>query len=107
MPELSLQSRLDSLIALPFQRMEKRDRIRASCYLHARYKQISNEEMTNESFRKRLDVADNRSRKHEITYRSGPNFYVTLMCTPSAYASTSTLVILLLNSSYSPCSHPY
>jgi predicted HTH transcriptional regulator len=43
--------------AMPFDRMEKRDRIRA-CYLHACLKQVSNEEMTNESLRKRLDIPD-------------------------------------------------
>lgn len=43
--------------AMPLDRMEKRDRIRA-CYLHACLKQVSNEAMTNESLRKRLDIAD-------------------------------------------------
>lgn len=43
--------------AMPLDRMEKRDRIRA-CYLHACLKQVSNEEMTNETLRKRLDIAD-------------------------------------------------
>jgi ATP-dependent DNA helicase RecG len=43
--------------AMPLDRMEKRDRVRA-CYLHACLKQVSNEEMTNESLRKRLDIPD-------------------------------------------------
>jgi ATP-dependent DNA helicase RecG len=43
--------------AMPLDRMEKRDRIR-SCYLHACLKQVSNEEMTNETLRKRLNIAD-------------------------------------------------
>jgi ATP-dependent DNA helicase RecG len=43
--------------AMPLDRMDKRDRVRA-CYLHACLKQVSNEEMTNESLRKRLDISD-------------------------------------------------
>jgi len=43
--------------AMPLSDMEKRDRIRA-CYLHACLKRVSNEEMTNETFRKRLNIAD-------------------------------------------------
>ena len=43
--------------AMPLDRMEKRDRIRA-CYLHACLKQVSNEEMTNETLRKRLNIPD-------------------------------------------------
>lgn len=43
--------------AMPLDRMEKRDRVRA-CYLHACLKQVSNEEMTNETLRKRLNIPD-------------------------------------------------
>lgn len=43
--------------AMPLDQMDKRDRVRA-CYLHACLKQVSNEEMTNESLRKRLDISD-------------------------------------------------
>jgi len=43
--------------AISMDRMDKRDRIRA-CYLHACLKQVSNEEMTNESLRKRLNMED-------------------------------------------------
>lgn len=42
---------------MPLDRIAKRDRIRA-CYLHACLKQVSNEEMTNESLRTRLNIAD-------------------------------------------------
>lgn len=41
----------------PLDRMAKRDRVRA-CYLHACLKQVSNEAMTNESLRTRLNIAD-------------------------------------------------
>jgi predicted HTH transcriptional regulator len=43
--------------AVPLDRMEKRDRVRA-CYLHACLKQVSNEEMTNETLRNRLNIPD-------------------------------------------------
>jgi ATP-dependent DNA helicase RecG len=43
--------------AMPLDRMEKRDRIRA-CYLHACLKQVSNGTMTNESLRQRLNLPD-------------------------------------------------
>jgi len=43
--------------AMALDRMEKPDRIRA-CYLHACLKQVSNEEMTNETLRKRLNIPD-------------------------------------------------
>ncbi|HSI87143.1 MAG: ATP-binding protein [Candidatus Methylacidiphilales bacterium] len=43
--------------AVPLDKMEKRDRIRA-CYLHACLKQVSNEEMSNETLRKRLNIPD-------------------------------------------------
>jgi len=43
--------------AMPLQRMEKPDRIRA-CYLHACLKRVSNDVMTNESLRKRLDMPE-------------------------------------------------
>lgn len=41
--------------AMPLDRMEKPDRIRA-CYLHACLKQVSNEAMTNETLRTRLNI---------------------------------------------------
>jgi predicted HTH transcriptional regulator len=41
--------------AMPHDRMEKPDRIRA-CYLHACLKQVSNEAMTNETLRTRLNI---------------------------------------------------
>lgn len=43
--------------SMPLQRMEKPDRIRA-CYLHACLKRVSNDVMTNESLRKRLDMPE-------------------------------------------------
>lgn len=43
--------------AVPLDRMDKPDRVRA-CYLHACLKQVSNEEMTNESLRTRLNIPD-------------------------------------------------
>jgi predicted HTH transcriptional regulator len=43
--------------AMPLDRMEKPDRIRA-CYLHACLKQVSNEAMTNETLRTRLNIPD-------------------------------------------------
>lgn len=43
--------------AMPLDQMEKRDRTRA-CYLHACLKQVSNEQMTNETLRKRLGISD-------------------------------------------------
>jgi len=41
--------------AVPLDRMDKPNRVRA-CYLHACLKQVSNEAMTNESLRKRLNI---------------------------------------------------
>lgn len=43
--------------AMDLEKMDKRNRIRAT-YLHACLKHVSNEEMTNESLRKRLNIAD-------------------------------------------------
>jgi ATP-dependent DNA helicase RecG len=43
--------------AMPLDRMEKPDRIRA-CYLHACLKQVSNQSMTNETLRTRLNIPD-------------------------------------------------
>lgn len=43
--------------AMPLDRMDKPDRVRA-CYLHACLKQVSNEAMTNETLRTRLNIPD-------------------------------------------------
>jgi len=59
-PEFST-TELHTIVALfapmPLARMDKRDKIRA-CYLHACLKRVSNDAMTNESLRLRLNIPD-------------------------------------------------